>query len=122
MPLSNTEEQLMKYLWELEPCFMKDLLEALPEPKPAKTTVATFIKRMTDKGVVGFKLRGNSREYYSLVSKKAYFSKQVKGMISDFFADSPTAFASLFTNGADLSREQLVELQQMIDDQLKTKE
>jgi predicted transcriptional regulator len=122
MQLSNTEEQLMKHLWELEPCFMKDLLEALPEPKPAKTTVATLIKRMTDKGVVGFHLRGNSREYYSLVSKKVYFGKQVRGMIADFFADSPIVFASLFTDGADLNREQLKELQQMIDDQLKTKE
>jgi predicted transcriptional regulator len=121
MPLSNTEEQLMKHLWELEPCFMKDLLEALPDPKPAKTTVATLIRRMTDKGVVAFRQRGNSREYYSLISKKAYFGKQVKGMITDFFADSPTAFASLFTDGADLTREQLEELQQMIDDQLKDK-
>ena len=99
MPLSNTEERLMKHLWELEPCFMKDLLDALPEPKPAKTTVATLIKRMTDKKVVGYRQRGNSREYYSLISKKAYFGKQVKGMISDFFADSPTAFASMFTDG-----------------------
>ncbi len=121
MSLSNTEEQLMKYLWELEPCYMKDLLEALPEPKPAKTTVATLIRRMTDKGMVGFELRGNSREYRSLVSKQAYFGKQVKGMISDFFADSPTEFASLFTDGADLTRAQLEELQQMIDDQLKNK-
>lgn len=101
---------------------MKDLLDALPEPKPAKTTVATLIRRMTDKGVVAFRQRGNSREYYSLVSKKAYFGKQVKGMISDFFADSPTDFASLFTDGADLTREQLEELQQMIDDQLKDKQ
>lgn len=121
MPLSSTEEQLMKHLWELEPCYMKDLLEALPEPKPAKTTVATLIKRMTDKGMVGFEIRGNSREYRSLVSKQAYFGKQVKGMISDFFADSPTEFASLFTDGADLTRAQLEELQQMIDDQLKNK-
>lgn len=100
---------------------MKDLLDALPEPKPAKTTVATLIRRMTDKGMVGFDVRGNSREYRSLVSKQAYFGKQVKGMISDFFADSPTEFASLFTDGADLTRAQLEELQQMIDDQLKNK-
>lgn len=121
MPLSTAEEQLMKYLWDLEPCYMKDLLEALPEPKPAKTTVATLLKRMTDKGMVTYELRGNSREYRAVVGKQAYFGKQVKGIFTDFFADSPTAFASLFTDGADLSREQLEELQQMIDDQLKNK-
>ena len=41
MQLSNTEEQLMEHLWKLEKAFMKDLLEAYPEPKPAPTTTAT---------------------------------------------------------------------------------
>ncbi len=121
MSLSPAEEQLMKHLWELEPCFMKDLLEALPEPKPAKTTVATLLKRMIDKGMVGYRTLGNSRQYFTKVSKEAYFGPQVRGLISDFFADSPTAFASLFTADAELSRSQLEELQQLIDDQLKKK-
>jgi predicted transcriptional regulator len=119
MPLSKTEEQLMKHLWELEPCFMKDLLEALPEPKPAKTTVSTLLKRMINKDIIGYQMMGNSRQYFSKVSKEAYFGPQVRGLISDFFSDSPTAFASLFTADADLSRGQLEELQRMIDDQLK---
>jgi len=111
----------MKHLWELEPCFMKDLLAALPEPKPAKTTIATLLKRMTDKGVVGYQTLGNSRQYFARVTKEAYFGPQVRGLITDFFSDSPSAFASLFTADANLSRKQLEELQQMITDQIKSK-
>ena len=48
MQLSKTEEQLMQHLWKLEKAFMKDLLEAYPEPKPATTTVATLLKSMID--------------------------------------------------------------------------
>ena len=48
MQLSKSEEQLMQYLWKLERAFMKDLLDAYPEPKPANTTVATLLKRMID--------------------------------------------------------------------------
>ena len=59
----------------------KDILEALPAPKPAATTVATLLKRMQDKGFVGYHLLGNSRQYYPLVKKTAYFSKHVKGMV-----------------------------------------
>jgi len=121
MSLSKSEEQLMKHLWELEPCFMKDLLAALPEPKPAKTTIATLLKRMTDKGVVGYQTLGNSRQYFARVTKEAYFGPQVRGLITDFFSDSPSAFASLFTAEANLSRKQLEELQQMITDQIKSK-
>ena len=53
MTLSKTEEQLMEYLWNQEKAFLKDLIDAFPDPKPAATTVATLLKRMTDKGFVG---------------------------------------------------------------------
>lgn len=52
MRLSTSEEQLMNYLWKLGKAFMKDLLQAYPDPKPAPTTVATLLKRMIDKKVV----------------------------------------------------------------------
>jgi hypothetical protein len=50
MELTKTEEQLMEYLWQQEKAFLKDLIDAFPDPKPAPTTVATLLKRMTDKG------------------------------------------------------------------------
>ncbi|MEM1357744.1 MAG: BlaI/MecI/CopY family transcriptional regulator [Bacteroidota bacterium] len=118
MQLSKSEEQLMKYLWRLGPCFMKDLLAALPEPKPAKTTVATLLKRMIDKKKVGYRTYGNSREYYPLVSKQAYFGQHLRGLIDDFFGDNPTEFASFFSEETNLSQEQLAELQRIIDEKL----
>ena len=45
--LTNAEEQVMQHLWQLEKAFMKDLLEAYPEPKPATTTIATLLKSST---------------------------------------------------------------------------
>ena len=74
MQLSKTEEQLMQYLWKFEKAFMKELLDAYPEPKPATTTIATLLKRMIGKGFVAYKTYGKSREYYPLVKKDDYFS------------------------------------------------
>lgn len=71
MQLSKSEEELMNILWRQKRAFMKDLLDAYPEPKPATTTVATLLKRMTDKGFVGYNSLGRSREYYPLVKKKS---------------------------------------------------
>ena len=110
MTLSNSEEQLMDHLWKLEKAFMKDLLEAYPEPKPATTTVATLLKRMIDKKFVAYKEFGNSREYYPLVKKTDYFSKHVKGLISNFFNNSASQFASFFTTETNLSTSELEEL------------
>ncbi len=121
MQLSKTEEQLMQHLWKLEKAFMKDLLDAFDTPKPATTTVATLLKRMTDKGFVGYKLYGKSREYYPLVKKTAYFSKHVNGLIKHFFNDSASQFASFFTQETDLSKNELEDLKKIIDGELKKK-
>ncbi|WP_290699672.1 BlaI/MecI/CopY family transcriptional regulator [Lacinutrix sp.] len=121
MQLTKTEEDLMNYLWKLEKAFMKDLLEAYPEPKPANTTVATLLKRMNDKGFIAYNLFGNSREYYPLVKKKDYFSKHVNGLIKNFFNDSSSQFASFFTKETNLSKLELQELRAIIDTEIKNK-
>ena len=121
MQLSNSEEELMNYIWSLEKAFMKDLLEAYPEPKPATTTVATLLKRMKDKGFIDYKLYGKSREYYPIVKKKDYFSKHVNGLIKNFFNDSASQFASFFTKETDLTKEELKELKAIIDQELDNK-
>ncbi|MDO5979675.1 BlaI/MecI/CopY family transcriptional regulator [Flavivirga spongiicola] len=121
MQLSKTEEDLMNYLWKLEKAFMKDLLEVYPEPKPATTTVATLLKRMTDKGFISYNLFGKSREYYPLVKKKDYFSKHVNGLIKNFFNDSASQFASFFTKETNLTKEELEHLKTLIDSEIKKK-
>lgn len=119
MELTKTEEQLMTYLWEQEAAFMKDLLEAYPEPKPATTTIATLLKRMIDKGFVSYRQYGKVREYYPLVNKKDYFSRHLKGLIRTFFNNSAAQFASFFTSETNLSEEELEELKKMVDEQIQ---
>jgi len=121
MKLSKSEEELMNILWKQKKAFMKDLLDGYEEPKPATTTVATLLKRMTEKGFVNYKSYGRSRQYYPTVKKKDYFSKHVKGLIKNFFNDSPSQFASFFTEETDLSKEELEELKKLIDEQIKSK-
>ena len=121
MSLSKSEEQLMQILWKQEKAFMKDLIEAYPEPKPAPTTIATLLKRMQDKGFVDYKQYGRSREYFPLVKKKDYFSKQFNGIIKNFFNDSASQFASFFTKETNLTKEELEDLKKLIDNEIKNK-
>lgn len=111
----------MEHLWSLEKAFLKDLIDAFPEPKPATTTVATLLKRMADKGFVGYTVYGNSREYHPLVKKVDYFSKHVNGMIRNNFNDSVLQFASFFTKESNLTTEELKELRKIIDQEIQKK-
>jgi predicted transcriptional regulator len=121
MELSKSEEQVMEIIWAKEKTFLKDILEAFPEPKPATTTVATLLKRMQDKGFVGYRLLGNSRQYYPLVKKTAYFSKHVKGMVKNYFGNSALQFASFFTAIGGLTEPELEELKKIIDLEIQKK-
>ena len=121
MKLSAAEEILMQHLWSRGEAYMKDLIDAYDDPKPAATTVATLLKRMTDKGFVAYRERGNSREYYALASSNDYFAKHVNGLIKNFFNNSAAQFASFFTTQTNLSATELAELRRIIDEQIDKK-
>ncbi|MFC5411803.1 BlaI/MecI/CopY family transcriptional regulator [Larkinella bovis] len=121
MKLSKTEEQLMEYIWQQEKIYFKDLVDCFPDPKPALTTVATLLKRMQEKGVVGYELHGNSRQYYALIRKADYFASHVNGMIKNFFNNSAMQFASFFTSNTNLTADELEELRKVIDREISKK-
>ncbi|WP_259015086.1 BlaI/MecI/CopY family transcriptional regulator [Emticicia fluvialis] len=121
MKLSPAEETLMHHLWTAQKAFMKDLLEAYPEPKPAATTIATLLKRMAEKGFVAYKEYGNSREYYPLISKNQYFTQHVNVLIKTFFNNSASQFASFFTTETNLSGKELDELKAIIEKEIQKK-
>ncbi|WP_262150352.1 BlaI/MecI/CopY family transcriptional regulator [Chryseobacterium foetidum] len=117
--LTDSEKTLMEILWEKEKAFMKEILEAYDAPKPATTTVATLLKRMQNKDLVGFTLYGNSREYFPKVAKSDYFKDEMTTMIDRFFNSSVTQFASFFTSNSKLTQKDLKELRDIIDQQIK---
>jgi BlaI family transcriptional regulator, penicillinase repressor len=119
MQLTKAEEQVMRYLWNLEKAYLKNILDEFPEPKPAATTIATLLKRVTDKGFVGYQQHGSNREYFPLIKKTEYFSKQVNSMIKDYFNDSASQFASFFTNETNLNLTDLEEIKQLIEQKIR---
>lgn len=117
--LTDSEKDLMEILWDRKKIFMKEILESYPDPKPASTTIATLLKRMQNKDLVGYTLYGNSREYYPKIEKGEYFNEEMTSMIDRFFNSSVAQFASFFTCNAKLSQKQLKELRNIIDKQIK---
>ncbi len=117
--LTEAEKEIMDVLWERKTAFMKDILEAFPEPKPAATTIATNLKRMQNKNLVGYKTFGNSREYFPKVEKETYFNQEMTSMIDRFFNSSVSQFASFFTANSKMTQKQLKELRDLIDNQIK---
>ena len=118
--LTKAEAQVMHYIWELEKSFLKDIVDAFPEPRPAYTTISTVIRVLVKKGYVGFNTYGKVHEYYPLVSRKAYFQKHVKTIINKHFDGSVVSFASFFTGDDALDLGELEEIKTLIDQKIET--
>jgi predicted transcriptional regulator len=116
--LSRKEEEVLRILYKLARAFVKDIIEHMPGPKqPAHSTVATSVKGLRDKGYAGTEDFGSSHRYYPLLPKEQFFQKDIKRVVSDFFGDSHKAMVSHFARNKKLSREDLEDILEMIDEQ-----
>ncbi len=100
--LTKAEEQIMRIVWKHEKIFIKDLVDKLPNPKPAYNTVGTFLKILEKKGFVSRKKYGNTFEYSPLIQKSKYTSFIMKGFISKYFEGSVEHMLSHFVNNKDI--------------------
>lgn len=119
--LSKTEEQIMIHIWNLERAFTRDIIQLYDDPKPAVTTIATLLKRIKDKGYIDYKKVGKAREYFALIEKEDYCKTNFDGMVSSLFNNSGLQLASFFTKTSNLSKKELKQLRDMIDQEIKKK-
>ncbi len=117
--LTKAEEQLMQILWKLKKGYVKDLIDKLPDPKPAYNTVSTFIRIMEKKGFVAHTAYGNTHEYYPLISKKDYTKLYMKGFIKNYFSNSLQEMVSFFAREDKMIISDLEELLQEVKKDLE---
>lgn len=108
--LTKAEEQLMQILWKLKKGFVKDLIDHIPEPKPAYNTVSTFIRIMEKKGFVGHTAYGKTHEYYPLITKKEYTKLYMKSFIKNYFSNSFQEMVSFFAKEDKMSISEIEKL------------
>ncbi len=101
--LTKAEEQIMQALWKIEKGFLKDVIDALPGPKPHSNTVATILKILMDKKFVGTEIFGRSNEYHPLVAKDEYTQSSLKTLVEGYFEGSFSNAVSFLVDKNKLS-------------------
>ena len=113
-PLTKAEEQVMLVLWKLKEGFLKDLLEAMPDPRPHPNTVATILKILIEKGFVEYNVQGRNNRYRTRISKTEYGKKTINQLVKGYFEGSPAKLVSQFVSDNRLTLEELEALLQQI--------
>jgi len=111
--LTKAEEQVMQILWQLKEGIVKDMLEKMPEPKPAYNTVSTVVRVLEGKGFIGHKAYGNSHVYYPLISEDEYKKFTFDKMMTNYFSNSYESLVSFLVKEKNLSLQELEEITEL---------
>lgn len=114
--LTRAEDQVMQILWLLEKGFVKDIIEKMPEPKPAYNTVSTIVRILETKGFVGHKAYGKTHEYFPLITKEKYTRFYLNNMIRGYFNGSFQNLVSFFAKENKMSAHDMDKLLKEIKD------
>jgi BlaI family penicillinase repressor len=113
--LTKAEEQIMQILWQLKEGIVKDILEKIPEPKPAYNTVSTVVRVLEGKGFIDHKAYGNSHVYFPLISEDDYKKFTFDKLMSNYFDNSYKSLVSFIADEKDLGLKELDELTELIN-------
>ena len=120
--LTKAEEQIMQILWDIKKGFVKDVLEKIPNPKPAYNTVSTIIRILEKKGFIGYASFGKTHEYYPLITRDVYRSFFLKNVMGNYFGGSIRNLVSFFAKDNNLDIKDMEELMRHIEEDLNNKE
>jgi BlaI family penicillinase repressor len=119
--ITKAQEDVLKAVWEIQNGAVADVLERLPNPKPAYNTVATVIKVLERKGYIGHRTYGKTHVYYPLVSREEYAHNVVKEAFTGLFNGSLHQMVSPFIRNRSISISDLEELRQMLESEIEKK-
>jgi BlaI family transcriptional regulator, penicillinase repressor len=119
--LTKAEDQVMQILWRLEKAFVKDIVEAMPDPKPAYNTVSTIVRILETKGFVDHTAYGKTHEYYPLITKEKYTRFYLNNLLKGYFDGSFQNLVSFFAREHKLSATDVQKLLAEVKDAKKGK-
>lgn len=119
--LTKAEEQVMQVLWKLEKGFLREIIDAMPAPKPHQNTVATLLKILVDKEFVSVTVLGRQHMYSPLVGKDEYSKRTMKQMVKGYFEGSFSNVVSFMVKENNISIEELETLLAQIKKQQNQK-
>ena len=105
--LTKAEEQFMQVLWNLGEASVKEIIEQLPNPKPAYNTVSTIIRILETKEFVSHKPKGRGYVYFPIVDKDVYSNQTLHKVMDGYFDGSFKSMVSFFVKKNDMDISEL---------------
>lgn len=119
--LTKAEEQVMQILWDLKKGFVNDIIDKMPEPKPAYNTVSTIVRILEAKDFVEHKAYGKTHEYYPTLTKELYTRGFLNKFMKNYFSGSYKNLVSFFSRDNKMTTGEIEEIIEILQNQLESK-
>ena len=113
--LGDLQLEIMKVLWASGPGTVAEVQEQLAGPPLAYTTVATMLRKMEDRRLVGHRQEGRRFVYEALVGAHEVTRSMAEDLVDRLFSGSLAATMSHLLETREVSRGELDRLQHLID-------
>jgi len=108
--LTAKEEELMRFFWENDALFVRDVLDYYDDPKPHFNTLSTIVRGLEEKGYLSHKTYGNTYQYYAVIDKEDYSRGTLKNVIQKYFDNSYLHAVSSLIKSENISLDDLKKL------------
>ena len=115
--IGDAELEIMKAIWRAkEPLTSLDIGKEVEDKGWKKTTIATFLTRLVEKGALSAEKKGKLYYYTALITEKEYKKSQTKNLIQTLYNGSVRDFAVSLFEEETFSDEDIQELRSIFDE------
>ncbi len=115
--IGDAELEIMKVIWKAKaPITSLDIGKEVEDKGWKKTTIATFLTRLVEKGALSADKQGKLYYYTPLISEREYRKSQTKNLIKTLYNGSVRDFAVSFFEEQKLSDKDIQELKAIFED------
>ncbi len=118
--LTIQEEQVMQAIWQCGTGVVKDFMARLERGDSIPyTTVASIVRNLERKGYVKSQKFGNTYIYTPIICLSDYKREFMRELVKDYFTDSYRDVVAFFVKEKNISKEELRELIDLIENDEK---
>lgn len=116
--MSQSESLIMNFLWREGAKTFVEIMTYLNQNEGRdwkKQTVNTFIRRLSDKGLISADETGRNRIYYAAVTNAEYEQGKAVKLLNDYYGGSIGSFLSALTGGRGIDRQAAEDLKAIVE-------
>ncbi len=104
--LTEAEEKVMHYLWDLKEATVRDIDEVMKEDI-SRSTISSIVRILEKKGFVDHKAYGRTYLYFPIIDKHRYSRNSITDFVKKYFSGSTEKMVHFLVEKEEINPEEL---------------